>query len=147
MFVVPGVFDRCGRGIAALPGPRARQFQHLVVVELGLEVCAVAEEVEQLERGLVRPGDRRLQVVVEHLVAEIVQARAAALDLHEVGRREDRPEQAQIQKVGTVVAGRHHADGHAHAGLACPIRRQEIARPEQGVVGEIDGELLRVRYL
>ena len=146
MLVVAGVFDRLGL-VAALARPRPRELQHLVVVELGLEVFAVAEEVEQLERGLVRRGDRGFQVGIQDMVAEVVPAGAAALDLDEIGRREDGPEQTQVQDVGTVVAGRHHTDGHAHARLACPVRGQKVARPEQAVVGEVDGELLGVRHL
>jgi hypothetical protein len=73
-----------------------------------------------------------------------VLARAAPLDLDEVGGRKDRAHQAQVEDVGAVVAGGHHADGDADAGLAGLVGGQEVGRAEQVVVGEVDGELLRV---
>ena len=42
-----------------------RQFHYFVVVELGLEVLAVAEEIEELEGSLLRVGDIFLYLVVE----------------------------------------------------------------------------------
>ena len=71
-------------------------------------------------------------------------AGAAPLDLDEVSRREDRPEQAEVENVGAVVAGGHHADGDADARLAGLVGRDEVGRAEQVVVGEVDGELLGV---
>ena len=74
------------RAVAIAFGPRPGQFQDLVVVELVLEVIAVAEEVEQLEGGFVRLGDGVLEVFVKQLFTKIVLARAPALDLDEIGR-------------------------------------------------------------
>ncbi len=71
-------------------------------------------------------------------------ARAAPLDLDEIGGREDRPEEAEVEDVGAVVAGGHHAHRHAHARLAGLVGGQEVGRAEQVVVGEVDGELLGV---
>ena len=71
-------------------------------------------------------------------------ARAAPLDLHEIGGREDGAEQAEVQDVGAVVTRGHHAHRHADAGLARPVGLQEVGRAEQVVVREIDGELLGV---
>jgi len=45
----------------------SRELQYLVVVELRLEVPAVGEEVEELERGLLWARDAVLEVVVENL--------------------------------------------------------------------------------
>ena len=84
-----------------------------------------------------------LIAVVEELLAEIVLARAAPLDLDEIGRREDRAEQAEVQNVRAIVAGGHHADGDADARLAGLVGGNEIGRTEQVVVREIDGVLLR----
>ncbi len=125
----------------------ARELQHLVVVELGLEVLAVGEEVEELEGGLVRLGNAFAQRVVKGLLAEVVLARAAPLDLDEVGRREDRAEQAKVEDVGAVVACGHHADGDADARLAGLVGRDEVAGTHQIVVGEVDRKLLGVGHL
>ena len=119
-------------------------FMHLVVVEFFLEVFAVGEEVEELEGGLLGCLTLFLDAVVEELLTEVVLARAAAFDLDEVGGREDRAEEAEIQDVRAVVAGGHHADGHADPGLAGLVGREEVGRAEQVVVGEVDGELLGV---
>ena len=124
-----------------------RELQHLVVVELLLEVLAVGEEVEELERGLLRVLHAVLEAVVEELLQEVVLAGAAPLDLDEVGRREDRAEQAEVEDVGAVVAGGHHADRHADPRLAGLVGGEEVARAEQVVVAEVDGELLGVRDL
>ena len=88
-----------------------------------------------------------LQAVVEELLAEVVLARAAAFDLDEVGRRKDRAEEAEVENVCAVVAGGHHADGHADAGLAGLVGGEKVGRAEQIVVGEVDGELLGVGNL
>jgi hypothetical protein len=52
--------------------------EHFVVVEPGLEVFAVGEKVEELERGLPRLGDSRPEGVIEELLQEDVIARAAS---------------------------------------------------------------------
>ena len=124
-----------------------RQLQHLVVVEPGLEVLAVGEEVEELECGLLGPDDALRQARIERLVEEAVLPSAAPLDLDEVGGGEDRPEQTEIQDVRAVVAGGHHADGDADPRFARPVGGEEVARAHQVVVGEVDGELLGVRDL
>ena len=54
--------------------PWSGQLEDFIVVELGLEVVAVAEEVEQLEGGFVRLGDTSLQVFVKQLVEEVMSA-------------------------------------------------------------------------
>ena len=124
-----------------------REFEHLVVVELFLEVFAVGKEVKQLERGFDRLLHAFLEGGVEQQLAEVVLARAASLDLDEVGGREDRAKEADVQDVGAVVAGGHHADRHADARLAGLVAGDEVARTKQIVVGEVDGELLGVGYL
>ncbi len=125
----------------------ARQLQHFVVIELGLEVFAVGKKVEQLEGGFLGPGDAGLDGVVEQLLAKVVLAGATALDLDEIGGREDGAKQAQVQDVGAVVAGGHHAHGHAHPRLAGLVGGDEIAGAKQVVVGKVDGELLGVLNL
>ena len=85
-----------------------------------------------------------LEAVVEELLEEVVLAGAASLDLDEVGGREDRAEEAEVEDVGAVVAGGHHADRHADARLAGLVGGDEVAGAEQVVVGEVDGELLGV---
>ena len=62
-------------------------------------------------------------------------AGAAPLDLDEVGRREDRSKQTEIEDVGAIVAGGHHANRHADARLAGLVGGQEVGRTEQVVVG------------
>lgn len=98
-----------------------RELQDLVVVELFLEVLAVGKEVEEFEGGLPGFLEVCLRFLVEELLAEVVLAGASALDLDEVGRREDRPEEAEVQDIGAVVSRGHHADGDADAGLAGPV--------------------------
>ena len=85
--------------------------------------------------------------LVEELLEEVVLAGAAPLDLDEIGRRKNRAEQAEVEDVRAVVAGRHHADGDANAGLAGLVGWNEIGRAEQVVVGEIDRELLGIGNL
>ncbi len=70
-------------------------------------------------------------------------ARSPPLDLDEIRRREDGPKQAEVEDVGAVVPGGHHAHRHANARLARLVTRDEVARTHQVVVGEVDGELLR----
>ena len=65
---------------------RPREFQHLVVVELLLEVLAVGEEVEELEGGLLGLQNAVLEAVVEKLFEEVMLAGAAPLDLDKIGR-------------------------------------------------------------
>src|SRR5215210_1251041 len=77
-----------------------RKLQHLVVAEILLEVLAVGEVVEELEGGLARVEDVLLEAVVEKLFPKVVRARAATLDLDEIGRGENRPEQSKIEDVG-----------------------------------------------
>ena len=134
------------RRVRALPLDTRRlwKLDHLVVLELGLEVLARCEEVEKLERGLRRLGDVVLEVLVEELLQKVVGAGAAPLDLDEVRGREDRAKQPEVQDIRAVVARGHHADGDAYAGLAGLVGGNEVARPQQVVVGEVDGELLRV---
>ena len=72
---------------------------------------------------------------------------AAAFDLNEVSGREDRAEEAEIQEVWAIVAGGHHADGDADAGLAGLVGGNEVGGAEQVVVGEIDGVLLCAAHL
>ena len=74
-------------------------------------------------------------------------AGATALDLDEIRRRENRTEEAEIEDVRAVVAGRHHADRDAHPCLAGLVSGDEVARTEQVVVAEVDGELLGIRNL
>ena len=57
------------------------------------------------------------------------------------------PEEAEVEDVGAVVAGRHHADGDANARLAGLVGGQEVGGAEQIVIGEVDGELLGVGNL
>jgi hypothetical protein len=51
--------------------------------------------------------------LVETLFEEALPARAAPLDLDEIGRREDRAHQRQVEKVRAVVAGGQHAQRDA----------------------------------
>ena len=74
-------------------------------------------------------------------------AGAAPLDLDEVGRRENRSKQTEIEDVGAIVAGGHHANRHADTRLAGLVSGQEVGRTEQVVVAEVDGELLGVGNL
>ena len=124
-----------------------RQFQYLVIVELVLEVLAVAEEVEQLEGGLLRLGVIACGAVPYHLVEEVVLSGAASLDLDEIRRREYRPEQAQVENVGAVVASGHHADGYAYSRLARPVLAHKVAGPQEIVVGKVDRELLGIPHM
>ena len=86
-------------------------------------------------------------MVVGKLFREVMLAGTTSLDLDEIGGRENGAEQAEIEDVGAVVTGGHHAHRHADAGLAGAVFRQKIARTEQVVVGEVDGELLGLLYL
>ena len=121
-----------------------RQRQLLVVVVLFLEVLAVGEEVEQLERGLSGAAYFVVVRIRAQLLAEVVRAGSAPLYLREVGRGEYRAEHAEIQNVGAVVTCGHHADGDAYARLARGVFVHEIARAKQVVVGEVDSHLLGV---
>ncbi len=123
------------------------QLEHFVVVELLFEILAVGEEVEELEGGFDGLLHAFFNGVVEKQLAEVVPARATSLDLDEVGRRKNRPEQAEIENVRAVIAGGHHAHGDADARLAGFVSRDEVGRAEQVVVGEVDGELLGVLNL
>ncbi len=124
------------------------ELQDLVVVELVLEIFAIAEEIEELEGGflLLRWAEVFFETGIGKLFRKVMLARAASLDLDEIGGRKDRAEHAEIEKVGAVVAGGHHTHGDADAGFAGTVRRLKITGAEQVVVGEIDGELLGVRY-
>src|ERR1035437_2936012 len=88
-----------------------------------------------------------LAAVVEEQLAKVVLAGAASLDLDEIGGRKDRTKETEVEDVGAVVAGGHHADRDADARLAGLVGGQKIARAEQVVVAEVDGELLGVGYL
>src|SRR5580704_343507 len=123
---------------------RRRQMDYLVVVVFFLEIFAIREEIEELELFLLRLLYYFPKLRVEKLLAEIVFARTASLDLDKICWRKDRPEQAEVQNIRAIVAGCHHPDGDAYPCLACPIRGQEISRAQQIIVGEIDGELLGV---
>ena len=79
-------------------------------------------------------------------VAEGVLARAAALDLDEVRRRENRPQQDDVQQILAVVAGGHHADRDADARLGADVAVEKTGVPVQVVVGETDGHLLGVLH-
>ena len=72
---------------------------------------------------------------------------ATALDLDEVGRREDRPEHSEVENIGAIVTGGHHADGDADARLAGLVGGNEVAGAKQVVVGEIDREFLGIGNL
>jgi hypothetical protein len=122
-------------------GPR--QFEHFVVVELLSKYSQLAKKSKSL-KAVSGLADARAEGVVEELLAEVMLARAAPLDLDEVGGREDGAEQAEVEDVGAVVAGGHHADGDADPRLAGLVGGDEVARAEQVVVGEVDGELLGV---
>lgn len=124
-----------------------REFQHLVIVELLLEIFAVGKEVEKLEGRFCRVLYALLGAVVEELLPKIVFAGAASLDLNEIGGRKDRTEETEVEDVGAIVAGGHHADRDADTRLAGLVGGDEIARAEQVVVAEVDGELLSVGYL
>jgi len=149
--VVEDADERCAVTLTGLACfcrlPRLGQFDDLVVVILFLEVLAVGKEVEQLEGGLLGLLDPGLDLVVEELFKEVVLARAAPLYLDEVGGREYRAEQAEVQDVGAVVTGCHHADRDADPGLTGLVAGYEVGRAEQVVVGEVDGELLGIGYL
>ena len=79
---------------------------------------------------------------VADFLVEAVLARAASLDLNEVGRREHRAHEGEVEDVRAVVAGGHHADGDADARLAGLVGVEEVCGAEQVVVGEVDGVLL-----
>src|SRR5712691_898452 len=137
-------YRSCAAAVIAALALGPRELQHLVVVELLLEVFAIGEEVEQLEGGLLRLQDAIFEAVVEELFEEVVLTGAAPLDLDEVGRGKDGAEEAEIEDVGAIVAGGHHANRHADARLAGLVSGQEVGRTEQVVVGEVDAELLGV---
>src|SRR5690606_25784477 len=101
-------------------------------------------KIKEFEGGLLRLGNTLAQCVVKGLLAKIVLACSAALDLDEVGGRKDGAKQAEIEDVGAVVAGGHHAHGHTDPRLAGFVGRDEVSRAEQVVVGEIDCELLGI---
>ena len=73
-----------------------REFADLIVFKLFFEVFAVGEEVEELERSLLRFPNVLTDGLVEELLAEVVLPGAAAFDLNEVSRREDRAEEAEV---------------------------------------------------
>ena len=52
------------RGIAFMNASALRQFQYLIVVELGLEVFAVAEEIKEFEGGFLGVRDAVFEAVV-----------------------------------------------------------------------------------
>ena len=49
-----------------------------------------------------------------------------ALDLHKVRGREDGAKEAEVQDIGAVVTGGHHADGYADPRLAGPVGGEEV---------------------
>ena len=139
-----GAFSAAFLGVLCF---RRRELQHFVVVERFLEVFAVGEEVEELVRGLARVLHAVLEALVKELFQKVMLAGAAAFDLDEVGGLEDRAEQSEVEQVGAVVAGGHHADRHADPSLAGLVGREEVARTEQVVVAEVDRELLGIGNL
>ena len=58
----------------------------------------------------------------------------------------DRSKQDDVQEIFTVVTSRHHADGHADAGLCADVTFQKPGVPVEIVVGEADRHLLGVRH-
>src|SRR5277367_144855 len=72
---------------------------------------------------------------------------AASLDLDKVRGRKNRTEETEVEDVRAVVARGHHADCHANPRFAGFVAGQEVARAEQVVIAEVDGELLGVGYL
>ena len=60
------------------------------------------------------------------------------------GKRSVASKEAEVEDVGAIVTGGHHADGDADAGFAGLVGRDEIGGTEQVVVGEVDGVLLGV---
>src|SRR3990172_8154957 len=111
-----------------------RKFQHFVVIELLLEVFAVSEKVEELEGRFRRMLHAVPSAFIEEQFQKVVRTGTAPFDLDEVGGREDRTEEAEVEDVGAVVAGGHHADRHAHSRLAGLVGRNEVAGAEQIVV-------------
>ena len=81
---------------------------------------------------------------VLQLFAKVVLAGAPAFDLHKLRWRKHWAHQGQVEQIGAVVAGGHHAHGDANAGFAGFIGCQPIGRAQQVVVGEVDCELLRL---
>jgi len=140
-------YRTCASAVIAFLALGPRELQHLVVVEFLLEVLAVGEEIEKFVGRLLRLRDAILEAVVEKLFEEVVFTGAAPLDLDEVGRRENRSKQAEIEDVGAVVTCGHHANRHADTRLTGLVGGQEVGRTEQVIVGEVDGELLGVGYL
>jgi len=125
-------------------GLKAGELKHLVVVVLNFETLAVGEKVEELEGRLLRIGDSIPESLIEKLFKEVVFAGAAALDLDEVSGREDGAEKAEVEDVGAILAGGHHAYSDADACPAGTVGRKEIGGPEEVVVTEVDGELLGI---
>ena len=122
----------------------SRKLDDFVIVELLFEVFAGCEEVEKLVSDLLTGFEVGFVGHVVKFFKKAVLARAASLDLNEVRGGKDGSEESEVEDVGAVVSGGHHADGHADAGLAGLVRGQEVCRAEQTIVGEVDGHLLGV---
>ncbi len=71
---------------------------------------------------------------------------AVSLDLDKVSGREDRSHERQVENIRAVIAGRHHADCHRHAGFTRPVALDKVCRTREIVIGEVDRELLPVGY-
>ena len=82
---------------------------------------------------------------IEHLFDEVVLPSAPPLDLNEVRGREDRPHHCEVQNVGAVVAGCHHANRHTDTGAAGAVVFDEVTVAAKVVVGEVHRHLLSVR--
>ena len=88
IFVGEREYQRRHRGVpVAAVSPRdPRQRQDFIIIELGLEVFAITEEVEELESRLVPFCDFGFEALVKRLFQETVWTGAAPLDLDEVSR-------------------------------------------------------------
>src|SRR5690606_18849096 len=84
----------------------------------------------------------RLQIIVENIRSKVVQTRAAPLHLNELGGREDRTHETEVENVFAIVTGGHHAHGDTDARLAGAVCVDEVGRAEQIVVREVYRELL-----
>ena len=73
---------------------------------------------KDLAEALKSSGDSGFQRVVKKQVKKVVLTGAPPFDLDKVGWRKNGTEEADIENVGAVVAGGHHADGDANPRLA-----------------------------
>ena len=98
----------------------------LIVIVFFLEVFAVGEKIKELIGSLARFLDRFLQSFVKELFKEIVLPSSTPFYLDEFRGRKDWAEETEIEDVGTIIAGRHHADRDAHSRLAGLIGREKV---------------------